>query len=77
MMRRALRIDEASYGQEHPHIARDRHNPAQLLYETRRPTAEALSLIRRAIIIDKEFFGPTHANVGLHLTCLAQLLQLD
>ena len=47
-MRRALEIDEASYGLDHPGVATDLNNLAGLLQTTNR-LAEAESLIGRAI----------------------------
>ena len=47
-MRRALEIDEASYGLDHPGVATDLNNLAQLLQATNR-LAEAEPLISRAI----------------------------
>ena len=47
-MRRALEIDEASYGLDHPGVATDLNNLAQLLQATNR-LAEAEPLIGRAI----------------------------
>jgi hypothetical protein len=37
--------------------------------------AQAESLIRRALFIDEESFGPNHPNVASDLNNLAQLLQ--
>jgi len=50
LMRRALAIDEKSYGPEHPDVARDLNNLAQLLLETNR-LEEAEPLMRRAVTI--------------------------
>ena len=36
LMRRALEIDEASFGRQHPAVARDLNNLAQLLKATKR-----------------------------------------
>ena len=49
-MRRALAIDEKSFGPEHPNVARDLNNLALLLKDTNRP-AEAEPLMRRALAI--------------------------
>ena len=46
-MRRALAIDEASYGPDHPNVASDLNNLAQLLQATNR-LGEAEPLMRRA-----------------------------
>jgi tetratricopeptide (TPR) repeat protein len=50
LMRRALAIDEASYGTDHPEVARDLNNLAQLLKATNR-LAEAEPLMRRVVEI--------------------------
>jgi len=70
LMRRALAIDEASFGPEHPNVAIRLNNLAALLKSTNR-LAEAEPLMRRAIAI----FGPDHLNVAAALTNLAQLLE--
>ena len=62
-MRRALAIDEASFGAEHPNVARDLNNLAQLLQATNR-LAEAEPLMRRALAIDEASFGAEHPNVA-------------
>ena len=53
-MRRALAIDEASYGPEHPDVAVDLNNLAQLLKATNR-LSEAEPLSRRVLIILSAF----------------------
>jgi hypothetical protein len=50
LSRRALAIDEASYGPDHPTVARDLNNLAQLLKATNRP-GEAEPLSRRCLEI--------------------------
>ena len=62
-MRRALAIDEQSYGPEHPDVARDLNNLAQLLQATNR-LAEAEPLMRRALAIDEQSYGPEHPDVA-------------
>ena len=62
-MRRALAIDEKSFGPDHPNVARDLNNLAQLLQATNR-LAEAEPLMRRALAIDEKSFGPDHPNVA-------------
>ncbi len=59
LMRRALEIDEASFGNNHPNIARDLNNLAQLLQATNR-LQEAEPLMRKALEIFKESLGPDH-----------------
>ena len=55
---RALAIDEASYGAEHPRVATQLNNLAQLLQATNR-LAEAEPLMRRAVDIILRFFVAT------------------
>src|SRR5680860_1259347 len=73
-MRRALAIDEQSYGAEHPNVARDLNNLALLLQATNR-LAEAEPLMRRALAIDEQSYGAEHPEVAIDLNNLAQLLQ--
>lgn len=74
LMRRALAIDKASFGPDHPNVAIDVNNLAQLLQATNR-FAEAEPLIRRALAIDETSFGPDHPEVATVLNNLALLLQ--
>jgi nephrocystin-3 len=74
LMRRALTIDEQSFGEKHPRVAIDLHNLALLLQATNR-LAEAEPLMRRALRIDEHSFGEKHPNVARDLNNLAQLLQ--
>ena len=74
LMRRALAIDEASYGNEHPTVARGLNNLAQLLQETNR-LVEAEPLMRRALAIDEASYGAEHPSVARDLNNLAILLQ--
>ena len=73
-MQRALAIDEKSYGPEHPKVATNLNNLAQLLKATNRPT-EAEPLIRRALAIDEKSYGPEHPKVATDLNNLGQLLR--
>ena len=61
LMRRALAIDEQSYGAEHPNVARDLNNLALLLQATNR-LAEAEPLARRAVEIFQKSLGDQHPN---------------
>lgn len=54
LMRRALQIDENSFGKDHPNVARDLNNLAALLKATNR-LAEAEPLMRRALQILRNF----------------------
>ena len=74
MMRRALALDEAHYGPDHPNVAMVLTNLAVLLEITGRP-AEAEQLARRALAIDEVRFGADHPNVATNLTNLARILQ--
>ena len=73
-MHRALEIDEKNFGTEHPSIARDLNNLAQLLQATNR-LGEAEPLMRRALEIDEKSFGTEHPSVARDLNNLAMLLQ--
>ena len=70
LYRRALAIDEASYGPDHPDVARDLNNLAVLLRATNR-LAEAEPLYRRALAIDEASYGPDHPDVATDLNNLA------
>ena len=74
LMRRALAIDEQSYGPDHPKVAIDLGNLAHLLQATNR-LAEAEPLLRRALAIDEsESIGAENhsASVCGNTTCLKQ-----
>ena len=73
-MRRALAIDEKSYGPDHPDVAIRLNNLALLLQATNR-LAEAEPLMRRALAIDEKSYGPDHPEVASDLNNLAELLQ--
>jgi tetratricopeptide (TPR) repeat protein len=73
-MRRALAIDEGSFGADHPNVARDLNNLAVLFQDTNR-LAEAEPLMRRALVIVESSFGADHPDVATHLSNLAQLLK--
>ncbi|MCX6856186.1 MAG: tetratricopeptide repeat protein, partial [Verrucomicrobia bacterium] len=72
--RSALKLDEASYGPDHPEVAICLSNLALLLKATNRQ-AEAEPLMRRALGIGEASCGPDHPNVALRLNNLAQLLK--
>jgi len=74
LMRRALAIDEASLGPEHPKVAIRLNNLAMLLKNTNR-VAEAEPLLRRAITINEASLGLEHPSVATGLNNLAALLQ--
>ena len=58
LYRRALAMDESSYGADHPNVARDLNNLAQLLQATNR-LGEAEPLMRRMVAIFLKFFAST------------------
>ncbi|MCA8992391.1 MAG: tetratricopeptide repeat protein [Planctomycetaceae bacterium] len=72
--RRALAIDEASFGPDHSYVAIRLNNLALLLRDTNR-LDEAEPLFRRALAINEASFGPAHPEVARNLNNLAQLLQ--
>ena len=74
LMRRALAIDEQSYGKDHPKVARDLNNLAQLLQATNR-LSEAEPLMRRVVTICRKSLGENHPNVAIALNNLAGLLK--
>ena len=61
LMRRALEIDERSFGEEHPNVAIDLNNLAQLLQATNR-LSEAEPLMRRALEIFVSSLGEDHPS---------------
>jgi tetratricopeptide (TPR) repeat protein len=74
LIRRALEIDEDSFGPDHPKVAIDLNNLASLLQATNR-LAEAEPLMRRVMKIMEASIGPNHPNIAVALNNLAQLLQ--
>ena len=77
LMRRALAMDEASYGPEHPNVATDLNNLAQLLQATNR-LGEAEPLMRRHLEIFIEFTrrtGHEHPHLRAAIGNYQRLLQ--
>jgi len=77
LMRCALAIDEQSFGAEHPSVARDLNNPAQLLQATNR-LPEAEPLMRRHVAIFVEFTrrtGHAHPHLQAALSNYTELLK--
>ncbi len=68
------RSTRQAFGPDHPNVAIDLNNLAELLQATNR-LAEAEPLMRRALAIDETSFGPDHPNVANGLNNLALLLQ--
>ena len=71
---RALAIDEAAYGPDHPLVGRDLNDLALILRDLGRPEA-ARPLAERALGISEAAFGPDHPTVAVHLNNLASMLQ--
>jgi CHAT domain-containing protein/tetratricopeptide (TPR) repeat protein len=69
-----LAIDEKSLGPEHPNVAIQLGNLAELLRATSR-SEEAEPLMRRALAIHETSLGPEHPAVATGLNNLAQLLK--
>jgi tetratricopeptide (TPR) repeat protein len=74
LMQRALKIDEASLGKDHPHVATALNNLAQLYQATNR-LKKAESLMQRALKIDEASLEKDHPDVARDLNNLAQLYQ--
>ncbi|MCB2188395.1 MAG: tetratricopeptide repeat protein [Deltaproteobacteria bacterium] len=72
LFRRALALDEASKGPNHPHVATMCSNLAKLLQATNR-LAEAEHLHRRALAIDEARYGSEHPDVARDCNNLAEL----
>ena len=73
LYRRALAIDEGSYGESHSKVAIILSNLGQLLSEINR-LSEAEPLMRRALAIDEATYGNNHPAVAIRLNNLGQLL---
>ena len=74
LIRQALEIEEASYGEHHPTVAIGLNNLAMLLQNTNR-IGEAEPLMRRALEVKKASYGEHHPAVATELSNLAMLLQ--
>jgi hypothetical protein len=61
LYRRALKIDEASYGPDHPRVAGARNNLGSLFHATNR-FAEIEPLHRRALTIFETSLGADHPD---------------
>jgi hypothetical protein len=72
--RRALAIDEASFGPDDPTVARDLNNLAGFLRATGR-LVEAEPLMRQALSIAEASHGVDHPTVAIGLNNLAEVLR--
>jgi tetratricopeptide (TPR) repeat protein len=70
---RALAIDEAAYGPDHPTVAIDLNLLATALHGLGQPGA-ARPLLERALAIDEAAYGPDHPTVAAALDNLANVL---
>ena len=75
MFRRALAIDEASFAQGHPDVARDLNNLAMLLRATNRTRRGRAAYSRRALAILEAESRANHSSVAVGLDNLAGLLR--
>ncbi len=74
LSRLLLERDEQAFGPDHPKVATDLNNLAQLLKATNH-LAEAEPLMCRSLAIWEQSFGENHPNVAAALNNLAALLQ--
>ena len=74
LQRRALEIDENSFGRDHPSVAIRLNNLAQLLQATNRPD-EAEPMMRRALEVFHTSLGADHPNTITAAGNLELLLQ--
>ena len=75
LLRRALAIDEHSYGSDHPNVAVRLSKLVGLLIVANR-AAESESLMRRALFINEKCYGTADPTVGKDLNNLAKVMQL-
>ena len=74
LLQRALAIDEAAYGPDHPAVARDLDNLAMILQELGQPE-QARPLQERALAINEVAYSPNHPAVAVRLNNLAMILR--
>jgi tetratricopeptide (TPR) repeat protein len=74
LQERALAIDETAYGPDHPNVAADLNNLAQVLRDLGQ-LQQARPLQERALAIDEAALGPDHPNVATHLNNLALIVR--
>jgi tetratricopeptide (TPR) repeat protein len=73
LIRRAMAIDEQTFGPNHHQIATNLDNLSRLLEKTNR-LSQAEPLMRRALEIDQQSFGSRHPNLAPRLSNLAAFL---
>jgi tetratricopeptide (TPR) repeat protein len=74
LFERAVRIDETTYGPDHPNVAVDVNNLGNLLLELG-DLAGARALFERALRIDEATYGPDHPNVAVRVNNLGSVLR--
>ncbi len=74
LYRRALALDETTFGPDHPNVANACAHLGRLLHDTNR-LGEAEQLLRRALAITEATLGKDDPNVASDLNNLALLLQ--
>ena len=74
LLERALAIDEAAYGPDHPDVAVRLNNLATIRKDLGQPE-EARSLQERALAITEAAYGPDHPDVAVRQSNLALILQ--
>ena len=74
LLERALAIDEAAYGPDHPDVATRLNNLALILQDLGQPQ-EARPLQERALAITEAAYGPDHPDVATRLNNLAGILR--
>ncbi len=74
LLERALAIDEASFGSDHPRVA-IRVNNLALALQDLGDLAQARKLFERALAIDEASFGSDHHRVAIDVNNLALALQ--
>jgi tetratricopeptide (TPR) repeat protein len=75
LFQRALAIDEASYGEDHPTVAGDFADLGRLMIAFCREE-EAEEFLRKALAIDESFFGNDHPIIARRLADLAEVMRI-
>lgn len=75
LLERALTLDKAAYGPDHPDVASDTNNLANVLRDLGQPE-QARPLAERALAIDEAAYGPDHPTVARDLNNLAWSLRV-
>ena len=74
LFERALRIDEAAYGPDHPEVGTDANNLGNVL-RAQGDYAGARALFERALRIDEAALGAEHPTVAIRLSNLGGVLR--